>query len=293
MEMEIQGFIQYLRNEKHASFNTEVSYQRDLRKLAAYIEEQDIPAMSRVNATNLNSYMLYLEKKGSAPSSISRNIASIKAFYTYLWRQGMIEKDPSENLKAPRLEKKFPDILTIEEVDLLLRQPEGKNVKEIRDKAMLELLYATGIRVSELISLKLSDMNFQLGYIHCVIHDKDRVIPFGKQAKAALENYMNRARGQLLKGEESEMLFVNCSGKPMSRQGFWKLIKLYGSKAGIRKEITPHTLRHSFAVHLVENGADLRSVQEMLGHSDISTTQMYRNMNARLREVYAKAHPRG
>lgn len=293
MEMEIQNFIQYLREEKHASLNTEVSYQRDLRKLAVYITEQNIPAMSRVNATNLNSYMLYLEKNGSAPSSISRNIASIKAFYTYMWRQGIIDKDPSENLKAPKLEKKFPDILTIEEVDLLLKQPEGKNAKEIRDKAMLELLYATGIRVSELISLKVSDMNFPLGYVHCMIHDKDRIIPFGNQAKTALEVYMSQARNQLLKGEESEVLFVNCSGKPMSRQGFWKLIKLYGAKAGIAKEITPHTLRHSFAVHLVENGADLRSVQEMLGHSDISTTQMYTNMNTRLREVYSKAHPRG
>ena len=181
----------------------------------------------------------------------------------------------------------------MEEVELLLKQPEGNNAKEIRDKAMLELLYATGIRVSELIGLKLSDINFQLGYIHCMIHDKERIIPFGSQAKKALEDYMLQSRKQLLKGQDSDMLFVNCSGKPMSRQGFWKLIKLYGNKAGIEKEITPHTLRHSFAAHLVENGADLRSVQEMLGHSDISTTQMYMGMNTRLREVYTRAHPRG
>ncbi len=293
MEVEIQKFIQYLHEEKHTSINTEVSYQRDLLKLEGYIREQSISALTRVNTTNLNSYMLYLEKNGSAPSSISRNIASIKAFYSYLWRNGVIEKDPAENLKAPKLEKKFPDILTVEEVDLLLKQPGGKNAKELRDKAMLELLYATGIRVSELIGLKLSDVNFQLGYIHCVIHEKERIIPYGRQAKEALEAYVMKARMQLLKGAESEMLFVNCSGKPMSRQGFWKLIKLYGSKAGIQKEITPHTLRHSFAAHLVENGAELRAVQEMLGHSDISTTQMYMNMNTRLREVYTKAHPRG
>lgn len=293
MEVEIQKFIQYLHEEKHTSINTEVSYQRDLLKLEGYIREQSISALTRVNTTNLNSYMLYLEKNGSAPSSISRNIASIKAFYSYLWRNGVIEKDPAENLKAPKLEKKFPDILTVEEVDLLLKQPGGKNAKELRDKAMLELLYATGIRVSELIGLKLSDVNFQLGYIHCVIHEKERIIPYGRQAKEALEAYVMKARMQLLKGTESEMLFVNCSGKPMSRQGFWKLIKLYGSKAGIQKEITPHTLRHSFAAHLVENGAELRAVQEMLGHSDISTTQMYMNMNTRLREVYTKAHPRG
>ena len=293
MEVEIQKFIQYLHEEKHTSINTEVSYQRDLLKLEGYIREQSVSALTRVNTTNLNSYMLYLEKNGSAPSSISRNIASIKAFYSYLWRNGVIEKDPAENLKAPKLEKKFPDILTVEEVDLLLKQPGGKNAKELRDKAMLELLYATGIRVSELIGLKLSDVNFQLGYIHCVIHEKERIIPYGRQAKEALEAYVMKARMQLLKGAESEMLFVNCSGKPMSRQGFWKLIKLYGSKAGIQKEITPHTLRHSFAAHLVENGAELRAVQEMLGHSDISTTQMYMNMNTRLREVYTKAHPRG
>lgn len=293
MEVEVQNFIRYLHEEKHTTKNTEISYQRDLLKLVSYVKEQDISELSRVNATNLNSYMLYLERNGSAPSSISRNIASIKAFYTYLWRQGVIERDPTENLKAPRIEKKFPDILTVQEVDLLLKQPVGNNPKEIRDKAMLELLYATGIRVSELIGLKLADVNFQLSYIHCVIHEKERVIPFGIPAKEALETYREKAREQLLKGNESDVLFVNCSGKPMSRQGFWKLIKLYGSKAGIEKEITPHTLRHSFAAHLVENGADLHSVQEMLGHSDISTTQMYMDMNARLREVYTKAHPRG
>lgn len=291
MEAVIQEFIQYLHQEKHASLNTEASYQRDLLKLAGYMKEQKMTVLTKVNSTNLNSYMLYLEKNGSAPASISRNIASIKAFYAYLWKQGMIEKDPTEHLRAPRVEKKLPDILTVEEVDLLLKQPSGVSAKELRDKAMLELLYATGIRVSELIGLKLADVNFQLDYIRSMIHGRERIIPFGNQAKAALEEYMVSARKRLLKGAESDMLFVNCSGKAMSRQGFWKLIKLYGAKAGIEKEITPHTLRHSFAVHLVENGADLHAVQEMLGHSDISTTQMYRNL--KLREVYTKAHPRG
>lgn len=293
MEVEIQEFIRYIHEEKHISLNTEVSYQRDLVKLSGYIKDQKIPALTRVNATNLNSYMLYMEKNGSAPSSISRNIASIKAFYAYLWKQGIIEKDPAENLKAPRIEKKFPDILTVEEVDLLLRQPKGESAKEIRDRAMLELLYATGIRVSELIGLKVSDVNLSMEYIRCMVHGRERIIPFGSKAKDALNTYILAARKQLLKGIESDMFFVNCSGKPMSRQGFWKLIKSYGTKAGIEKEITPHTLRHSFASHLVENGADLRSVQEMLGHSDISTTQMYINMNTRLREVYHKSHPRG
>ncbi len=291
METVINEFIQYIHEVKHTSANTEVSYQRDLMKLESYMREQGGYALTKVNATSLNSYMLYLEKKGRAPSSISRNIASIKAFYSYLWKRGIIEQDPSENLKAPKVEKKFPDILTVEEMDLLLKQPKGGSAKELRDRAMLELLYATGIRVSELIGLRLSDINFPYSYIRCIIHGRERIIPFGGKAQAALEEYVMSARKQLLKGEDSELLFVNCSGKAMSRQGFWKLIKQYGIKAGIEKEITPHTLRHSFAAHLLENGADLRAVQEMLGHSDISTTQIYRSKA--LRDVYAKAHPRG
>ncbi len=291
METVINEFIQYIHEVKHTSANTEVSYQRDLVKLESYLKEQGGYTLTKVSSTSLNSYMLYLEKKGRAPSSISRNIASIKAFYSYLWKRGVIEQDPSENLKAPKVEKKIPDILTVEEINLLLKQPGGKSAKELRDKAMLELLYATGIRVSELIGLKLSDINFSYSYIRCMIHGRERVVPFGGKAQMALEEYVLSARKQLLKGEDSDLLFVNCSGKVMSRQGFWKLIKQYGAKAGIEKEITPHTLRHSFAAHLVENGADLRAVQEMLGHSDISTTQIYRS-NA-LRDVYAKAHPRG
>ena len=291
METVINEFIQYIHEVKHTSANTEVSYQRDLVKLESYLKEQGGYTLTKVSSTSLNSYMLYLEKKGRAPSSISRNIASIKAFYSYLWKRGVIEQDPSENLKAPKVEKKIPDILTVEEINLLLKQPGGKSAKELRDKAMLELLYATGIRVSELIGLKLSDINFLYSYIRCMIHGRERVVPFGGKAQMALEEYVLSARKQLLKGEDSDLLFVNCSGKVMSRQGFWKLIKQYGAKAGIEKEITPHTLRHSFAAHLVENGADLRAVQEMLGHSDISTTQIYRS-NA-LRDVYAKAHPRG
>lgn len=194
MEVEIQEFIRYIHEEKHTSLNTEVSYQRDLVKLSGYIKDQKIPALTKVNATNLNSYMLYMEKNGSAPSSISRNIASIKAFYAYLWKQGIIEKDPAENLKAPRIEKKFPDILTVEEVDLLLRQPKGESAKEIRDRAMLELLYATGIRVSELIGLKVSDVNLSMEYIRCMVHGRERIIPFGSKAKDALNTYILAAR---------------------------------------------------------------------------------------------------
>ena len=203
-------------------------------------------------------------------------------------------EDLSEQLKAPKIEKKVPEIMSPEEVIRLLEQPTGDTPKEIRDKAMLELLYATGIRVTELIALRISDVNMQLGVILCGDRTKERIIPFGAAARNALARYLEGTRDAMLENKTSDVLFANCSGQPMSRQGFWKLIKYYAKKAGIKADITPHTLRHSFAAHLVENGADLRSVQEMLGHSDISTTQIYANMNhSHIREVYAKAHPRG
>lgn len=291
-KMDIQSFIEYLETEKGASKNTILSYRRDLQKLEEYLAKQGITEAFRVTETTLNSYILSLEKSGSAPSSISRNIASVKAFFGYLFQLRRIDDNPALRLKAPKVEKKFPEILTIQETDKLLEQPDAKNAKGLRDKAMLELLYATGIRVSELIGLGVSDVNIKLGYIVCNVSDKERIIPFGTKAKAALVAYLKSAREELLHGNESQYLFTNCSGKEMSRQGFWKLIKYYGEKAGIKSEITPHTLRHSFAAHMVENGADLRAVQEMMGHSDISTTQVYLNMNSRLRDVYTKAHPR-
>lgn len=294
MQYAVSEFISYLHNEKNTSENTELSYKRDLAKLCAYLNEQGITDVSKVTVTNLNSYVLDLEKKQFAPATISRNIASIKAFYHFLYREKRVKEDISENLKAPRIEKKVPEIMTMQEVALLLEQPSGKSAKEVRDKAMLELLYATGIRVSELISLKISDVNMQMGFILCRDTNKERVIPFGNKARNALMKYLEYARAELMPDTGEEILFVNCSGQPMSRQGFWKLVKYYAKKAGITADITPHTLRHSFAAHLVENGADLKSVQEMLGHSDISTTQIYATMNHNhIREVYAKAHPRG
>ncbi len=293
MEQEINSFIIYLHNVKRTSENTEVSYRRDLLKVQHFMENQGIGDVQKISATNLNSYVLYLEKNHFSAATISRNIASLKAFYHYMFKEGMVDEDISEKLKAPKIEKKIPEILTMKEVVRLLEQPCGGTLKEIRDKAMLELLYATGIRVTELISLKLSDVNLQLGFIICRDAAKERVIPFGNEARSALVNYLENARNHILNDSDSEYLFVNCSGLPMSRQGFWKLIKLYAKKAGIDEDITPHTLRHSFAAHLVENGADLRSVQEMLGHSDISTTQIYAAMSHnKIREVYAKAHPR-
>ena len=294
MEREIMNFISYLHNIKKTSNNTELSYKRDLGKMRQYLEENGICGLNDITEEVLDSYIVYLEENQFAAATISRNIASIKAFFHYLAKEGVIEKDISVGLKAPKIEKKMPEILTPEEVIWLLEQPKGDTPKEIRDKAMLELLYATGIRVTELITLKVSDVNLQMGFIVCRDGSKERVIPFGAAAKKAMTNYLDKARNVMLFDLQSDILFVNCSGQPMSRQGFWKLIKYYAKKAGIIADITPHTLRHSFAAHLVENGADLRSVQEMLGHSDISTTQVYATLtHNRIREVYSKAHPRG
>ncbi|HJC11897.1 MAG TPA: site-specific tyrosine recombinase XerD [Candidatus Blautia merdigallinarum] len=293
MKCEIQEFIDYLHNTRGTSKNTEVSYQRDLRKLEKYLTEGGFETAEQITSTVLNSYVLYMERKNFAASSISRSIASIRAFFQYLTNKYGWKENPAEKLKAPKIEKRMPGILTIEEVDLLLKQPKGNTAKGIRDRAMLELLYATGIRVSELISLKVKDINLKLGYLTCSGGEKERVIPFGSTAKQAVEQYMEGARDQLLGDQESDFLFLNCSGKSMSRQGFWKVLKGYASSAGIQQDITPHTLRHSFAAHLVQNGADLKSVQEMMGHSDISTTQIYMNMNIhKIRDVYMKAHPR-
>lgn len=235
---------------------------------------------------------MFQEKQGKKPSTISRSIAALKAFFHYLQKEGYIEEDIAEGLKAPKVEKKVPVILTKEEMVRLLEETKGDTPKELRDSAMLELLYATGIRVSELVSLKVVDVNLQMEYITCREGGKERIIPFGAVARRALEAYLREGRPVMTK-QDSLHLFTNCSGQAMSRQGFWKLVKAYGRKAGIARELTPHTLRHSFAVHLVSNGADLHSVQEMLGHSDISTTQVYARMaQSRIRDVYAKAHPR-
>jgi len=294
MITEIGCFITYLEKTKHASQNTIVSYRRDLLQLAAYLEGLGITEVSKVTKTSLNSYVMHLEKAGKATTTISRVLASVKAFFQFELNEGNIRRDPSGGLKPPRIEKKAPTILTVAEVDRFLSQPSGNNAKEIRDKAMLELLYATGIRVSELISLKVSDVNIVVGFIACRCGSRERMIPFGKTTKQALFRYMEQARTALLKGTETEWLFTNCSGRPMSRQGFWKIVKHYGEQAGIEADITPHTLRHSFAAHLLSGGADIQAVQTMLGHADMATTQMYIPYTKKdpLLKTYAGAHPR-
>ena len=290
----IEDFITYIHNTKGSSNNTEMSYRRDLRKMNDYFAKKNIRDLSAISESDLSDYVKHLEKQKYSAATVSRNIASVKALCHFLVLKKKMAVDVSTGLKTPKIEKKLPTIMSNAEVNKLLMQPSGSSMKEIRDKAMLELLYATGIRVSELISLRTSDVNMQMSCIVCRDLHKERMIPFGHKAKKALSKYLSEVRDNMVNEKQSEILFVNCSGEPMSRQGFWKLIKLYTKKAGITDDITPHTLRHSFAAHLVENGADLKSVQEMLGHSDISTTQIYANINQKhIREVYNKAHPRG
>lgn len=289
MRDEIQEFMTYLREDKKSSANTEASYRRDLQKAAAYFAEQEITDVRQITATNIRSYLLYLEKRQFASSTVSRNVASLHAFFHYLFRVRKIEEDPSEQLHPPKVEKKAPVILSVDQLDRLMNQPREDTTKGMRDRAMLELLYATGIRVSELISLKVTDVNLPLAYISSPSHD--RMIPFGDTARQSLQRYLGVARPALI-GDNCEYLFPNCQGHLMSRQGFWKLLKGYAEDAGIREDITPHTLRHSFAAHLIENGADIHTVQQMLGHSDISTTQMYVQMHVqRMRTVYDTCHP--
>ena len=293
MEKEIEAFVLYLHNVKKTSGNTQVSYRRDLSKFARFAAQRGIFSLAQVSEQDLQDYMAYLEEQQFAAATVSRSVAALKAFYHYSCREGKVETDISEVLKAPKIEKRMPEILSMEEVVRLLEQPKGSTPKELRDKAMLELLYATGIRVTELISLRLSDVNLPMSFILCREGNKERIVPFGAKARDALKAYLELARGSMLADASADILFVNCSGRPMSRQGFWKLVKSYAAKAGIETDITPHTLRHSFAAHLVENGADLRSVQEMLGHSDISTTQIYARLGrSNIREVYSRAHPR-
>ena len=292
MEQEIQEFIEYLHNTKNTSLNTEVSYQRDLTKMAAFLEMRDITAVADVREFDLLGYVDYMEKENFASSTISRSVASMRAFFQYLFSRRKIQLSPAENLKSPKVEKRLPEILSIQEVDNLLKQPDLNTPKGIRDKAMLELLYATGMRVSELIHLETDDVNLTFGYVVCQ-ENKERIIPIGNVSKDALAVYLEKGRSVFVKDSSEKSLFTNCSGKAMSRQGFRKMLKGYADEAGISRDITPHTLRHSFAVHMLQNGADIRSVQEMLGHSDISTTQVYLSMNInKMRDVYMKAHPR-
>ena len=275
MRGEVDRFEQYLREVKQASENTVQPYRRDLMQMITYLEEKEIREAAKVTKTSLHGYILHMEEQGKAATTISRMMAAMKAFFNYECMQACIRRNPAESLHAPKVEKKAPVVLSVDQVSALLAQPSGQTPKEIRDKAMLALLYATGIRVSELIGIQMEDINMNIGFLVCRDGERERTIPFGRSAKAALEEYLEHARNELLRGKGSDYFFVNCTGGAMSRQGFWKIIKYYGEKAGIEEDITPHTLRHSFAAHLIARGADMRAVQTILGHSDMATTQMY------------------
>ncbi|MTI48174.1 site-specific tyrosine recombinase XerD [Sporosalibacterium faouarense] len=294
MEVIINKFVDYLKTDRELADNTLESYNRDLNQFCEYASNNSIDNISNVNKTLIITYLMYQQKKGKAASTISRSLASLRSFFQYLLNEGLISKDPTVNLQAPKQEKKLPSILTPEEVEILLSQPNQNNAKGVRDRAMLELLYAAGVRVSELISLDINDVNMDMGYINCSKDSQnERVIPIGKIAIEILSIYINEYRNTFIKDDSEVSLFVNHHGRRLTRQGFWKIIKSYTKKANINKKITPHTLRHSFAAHLLQNGADLKSVQEMLGHSDISTTQIYTQItNNRIKDVYKKSHPR-
>ncbi len=290
MEQYINDFISYLQEVKHSSKNTLQAYQNDLKKLQIFLEKQSINSVVKVSETNLNSYVLTLEKEGLSPASVSRNIAAIKAFLLYLIKHQVITSDPSERIKPPKIQKKSPQVIKTDLVDQLLLQPDTNTKKGIRDLAMLELLYATGIKVSELISLKVADVNLSSRYITCGDR-RERSIPFGKSAKTALSAFL-AIREEGFNKNQKDFLFLNSSGEALTRQGFWKILKAYAKQAGIA-DINPNSIRHSFAAHLLENGADLSSVQEFLGHADITTTQLYLTHSFKnSREVYMNAHPR-
>ena len=289
----ISDYKKYLIEDKHASANTVSSYLRDVSQFAEYLRGQRGCKLEKATPELVQSYMSWMQSRGKSPASVTRFLASVKSFYNYLFSVGAIKSNPTKGVTAARAERKYPEILTSREVELFLEQPQCVDAKGFRDHAMLELLYATGIRVSELISLDMEDLNLAAGFIRCRSKGRERIIPMYHTAVKALQDYVRSIRPQIIADSEEKALFVNMNGERMSRQGFWKIIKYYQEKAGIQKDITPHTLRHSFAVHLLENGADLRSIQEMLGHSDISSTQIYTHVvKNQLKDVYQKAHPR-
>lgn len=287
----IEQFKSYLTTEKRSSANTVSSYVRDLTQFDRYLQNEGT-ALDQVDTSVIEGYDSWLTGKGKSAATVTRSLASLKCFYGWMVSNGRMESNPALQAKSVKVERKLPQVLTSQEVELLLSQPQCVDQKGYRDHAMLELLYATGIRVSELISLDVEHVNLAAGFIRCYSKNKERIIPLYPGAVRAISDYVRNVRPQLaVEGEHA--LFVNMNGERMSRQGFWKIIKGYQEKAGIKTDITPHTLRHSFAAHLLANGADLRSIQEMLGHSDISSTQIYTQLvNQKLKDVYNKAHPK-
>ena len=292
MERQLKLFFEFLENEKKLSDNTLQSYKRDLKQFRKFLESYSLH-YNKVSEDDINFYIKELQDNGKKASSISRAIASIRSFYQFVLKRKKVKKDPTANVKSPKIEKRVPSVLTSKEVELLLDQPKDVDLKGTRDKAMLEFAYATGMRVTEIISLDIDDVNLDEGYVNCRNGNKQRTIPLGTMALNALKEYIEDARDILIKDENQKALFVNVNGGRLTRQGFWKIIKYYKEQAHITKDITPHVLRHSFATHLLQNGADLKAIQTMLGHSDISSTQVYiQFQDGGLKDIYKKAHPR-
>ena len=289
----LHSFEEYLKNQKKVSENTLLSYMRDVKRFQSYININLGSGLLRVKDDDVAEYVMAMRREGRSAATVSRTVASIKCLYEQLVCEGIVPINPAKGVELEKQPRKLPEILSSKEVELFLEQPDPSDMKGIRDRAMLELLYATGMRVSELIELDVDDINLSVGIIRCRSKNKERVIPMYTMAVKALADYVEKVRMSMIADTDEDALFVNMSGERMSRQGFWKIVKTYQKKAGIRKEITPHTLRHSFAAHLLENGADLRSIQEMLGHSDLSSTQIYTKIvKKQLKDVYKKAHPR-
>ena len=292
MEEQLNLFFGFLENEKKVSLNTLQSYKRDLKQFENYlgtIEEK----YNELTNDGIKDYIKYMQEQGKKTSTISRGLAAIRSFYQYETKNKQVEKDPTEGIQSPKIEKRVPSVLTSSEVALLLEQPKNVDLKGTRDKAMLEFAYATGMRVTEIISLNVEDINLETGYATCRNGKKERTVPIGEMSLKALKDYMLNARHTMIKDDNEQALFVNVNGQRLTRQGFWKIIKYYKEQAHIDKDITPHVLRHSFATHLLQNGADLKSIQTMLGHSDILSTQIYMQFqDESLKNVYKKAHPR-
>lgn len=292
MEKQIKNFLGFLENEKKVAKNTLQSYERDILQFCKYLDENKLN-YSKIDQKDVKEYLNHLQEIGKKTSSISRSLASIRSFYQYETRVRKIRNNPTEGIQAPKVEKHAPSILSSQEVELLLDQPKNVDLKGTRDKAMLEFAYATGMRVTEIISLNIEDVNLEAATVVCKTNAKQRVIPLGSLSLKALKEYVEEARPILVKNDEENALFVNINGRRLTRQGFWKIVKYYKEQAHITKDITPHVLRHSFATHLLQNGADLKSIQTMLGHSDISSTQVYMQFqDDSIKNIYRKAHPR-
>ena len=292
MEEQLNLFFGFLENEKKVSLNTLQSYKRDLKQFEKYLETSE-EEYQDLTSEGIKDYIRYMKEEGKKPSTISRGLASIRSFYQYEAKNKIVEKDPTEGIQSPKIEKRVPSVLTSNEVALLLDQPKNVDLKGTRDKAMLEFAYATGMRVTEIISLNVEDINLESGYATCKNGKKERTVPIGEMSLKALKDYMINARNTMIRDDNEKALFVNVNGQRLTRQGFWKIIKYYKEQAHIDKDITPHVLRHSFATHLLQNGADLKSIQTMLGHSDILSTQIYMQFqDESLKNVYKKAHPR-